>query len=138
MKDREKKIEELKAQLKEKAEYEKTHKVERITELFNNLEPFTDCDSIPDIPILEDKELYNNVVVKNLIRCGAIPKAELKPHARYLGSCRNATEAEWTGENFIYCRHKWGTEYIDDINHFEDDDGYGYDLFVPIKEIEEC
>jgi hypothetical protein len=27
-----------------------------------------------------------------------------------------------------------GTTYIDEINHFEDDDGY--DLFVPIKIIE--
>ena len=51
----------------------------------------------------------------------------------YLGSCRNSERAIWNGKCFEYERYKWGTTYIDEINHFEDDDGY--DLFVPIKEI---
>ena len=28
---------------------------------------------------------------------------------------------------------KFGTDYIEEINHYEDDDGY--DVFVPIEEI---
>lgn len=102
-----------------------------ILEYWKTREPFKNEDDIPDIPIVK-KEDYEKVIIPNIIRCGGIPKSQLKSHTTYIGSCRNTTEAEWTGKNFIYCRHKWGTEYIDDVNHFEDDDGY--DLFIPIKE----
>ena len=62
-----------------------------------------------------------------------IPKSELIINKKYNGNCRNASEAVWNGEKFIYKRHKFGTDYIEKINHYEDDDGY--DVFVPIEEI---
>ena len=62
-----------------------------------------------------------------------IPKSELIINKKYNGNCRNASEAVWNGEKFIYKRHKFGTDYIEEINHYEDDDEY--DVFVPIEEI---
>ena len=62
-----------------------------------------------------------------------IPKSELIINKKYNGNCRNASEAVWNGEKFIYKRYKFGTDYIEKINHYEDDDGY--DVFVPIEEI---
>lgn len=103
---------------------------EDILEYWKTRKPFKNEDDIPDIPKVK-KEDYDNIIIPNIIRCGGIPKSQLKSHIIYIGSCRNTNEAEWTGKNFIYCRHKWGTEYIDEVNHFEDDNGY--DLFVPIK-----
>lgn len=137
MGEREKKIEELRARLRERAEYERAHRVEMITEAFGNLKPFTGCDDIPDLPKLDDAEVYRDVVVRNLIRCGAIPKARLVVGRIYEGKCRNADRATWDGSVFRYMRRKFGAEYEETINHFEDDNGY--DLFVPIREIEdEC
>ena len=96
-----------------------------------NLEPFNgDVEKIPSIPICGEKE-YQEIVIPNLIRCGAIPKKELIVGRTYIGECRNASEAVWNGEVFIYQRHKFHLVYPEEINHFEDDDGS--DLFVPIK-----
>ena len=103
-----------------------------IIEFFENLEPFNTIDDIPDIPIVE-KEIYNDYIVPNLIRCGAIPKEKLIVGKCYEGSCRNASNAVWNGEKFTYGRTKFGYTYDEDINHFQDDDGF--DLFVPLKEI---
>ncbi len=64
-----------------------------------------------------------------------IPKSELIINKKYNGNCRNASEAVWNGEKFIYKRHKFGTTYNEEINHYEDDDGY--DVFVPIEYIGE-
>jgi hypothetical protein len=99
---------------------------------FNNLPPFKCVDDIPDIPFFKDRELYINVIVKNLIRCGAIPKKDLKIGKTYQGSCRNTNKAIWNGTEFEYERYKFGYLYEDAVNHFEDDDGY--DVFVPLKE----
>ena len=49
----------------------------------------------------------------------------------YIGTCRNASEAVWQGDHFIYQRYKWGSTFPEKINHFQNDDGY--DVFVPIK-----
>lgn len=103
-----------------------------IIEFFENLEPFNTIDDIPDIPIVE-KEIYNDYIVPNLIRCGAIPKEKLIVGKCYEGSCRNASNAVWNGEKFTYRRTKFGYTYDEDINHFQDDDGF--DLFVPLKEV---
>lgn len=92
--------------------------------------PFKNEDDISEIPFVSPEE-YKNTIIPNIIRCGGIPKSQLIPHTVYIGSCRNTTEAEWTGKKFIYCRHKFGYEYIDEVNHFEDDNGH--DLFIPIK-----
>ena len=117
------------------AEREK-HKAEapRIRkEYFENLKPFKSVDDIPDVPCVPAEE-YESVIVPNLIRCGAIPKSDLEVGATYKGSCRNSSEAIWTGTEFKYRRYKWGNYYTDTINHFQDDDGY--DVFVPIEKVE--
>ena len=101
-----------------------------IKEYFESLRPFKSIDDIPDIPRLS-KEDYK-IVVENLLRCGAIPKSKLEFGKTYIGNCRNTTEATWNGKEFVYERYKFGTQYLDKINHFEDDDGY--DLFVPLYE----
>lgn len=87
---------------------------------------------IPDIPILP-KDVYEKYVIPNYIRCGAIPKKNLIEGKEYEGSCRNSGKAIWKGDHFEYIRYKFGSSYIDEINHFEDDDGH--DLFIPMKEL---
>lgn len=94
------------------------------------MKPFKNVNDIPDIPII-DKELYNEYLIPNFIRCGAIPKKDLIIGKTYKGSCRNASEATWNGKVFVYKRIKFNREYDEEINHFEDDNGY--DLFVPIN-----
>ena len=121
-------IEKIKKRLIE----EKQIRMENRISVFENLKPFKTVDDIPDIPIFENENDYKEIVVKNLIRCGAIPKNKLEIGKTYFGNCRNSNEGIWDGEKFHYLRHKFGTVQWDEINHFEDDDGY--DLFVPIKE----
>ena len=101
-----------------------------ILEFWKKLEPFKNEDHIPPIPVV-NKEDYDNIIVPNIIRCGGIPKEELIVGETYIGDCRNASEAVWNGERFTYMRTKFGTTYPEDINHFQDDNGY--DVFVPIK-----
>ena len=103
----------------------------RIKEHWNNLKKFENEDDIPVIPVV-DKEEYENFYVPILIRCGAIPKDKLVTGKTYIGNCRNACKAKWNGNRFEYERYKFGTYYTEEINHFQDDDGY--DVFVPIKE----
>lgn len=68
---------------------------------------------------------------------GMVAKKDLVDGVTYKGSCRNATEARWNAELncFIYQRYKFGSVYDDTCNHPEDDDGF--DLFVPMEEIDE-
>ena len=107
--------------------------LDKIIKHFETMEKFHDVDCIPSIPIV-DQDIYKNIIVPNLIRCGAIPKKDLIIGKTYLGECRNADRAVWNGEVFIYQRTKFGYTYPEKINHFEDDNGF--DLFVPIKIIE--
>ena len=123
------KLEDVKKKLLEEREQRKKDRIER----WNKLKPFETVDDIPEIPILDDKALYENVIVKNLIRCGAIPKDKLEVGATYEGTCRNADKAVWNGKCFDYKRYKFGEWEDAKINHFQDDNGY--DLFVPIKKI---
>lgn len=104
---------------------------------WDGLEPFKDQYDIPDIPIFEnddEKKFYNDIVIPNLIRCGAIPKKDLEIGAEYIGDTRNTDTARWNGKVFEYTRHKMGFTFTDTVNHFEDDNGYA--LFVPLKKIE--
>lgn len=126
------KNEEAIAKVKEKLLKDKEERYNNILEYWKNRKPFKDEDDIPSIPIVK-KEDYNNIIIPNIIRCGGIPKEELIVGETYIGSCRNASEAVWNGENFTYMRTKFGTTYTENINHFQDDDGY--DVFVPIKVI---
>ena len=109
---------------------ESNEQYNRIKRFLCEMEPFT--DNIPDIPRMKTPEDYQEYVVKNFIRCGAIPKKDLIIGKTYIGDCRNASEAIWNGKVFVYKRTKFGYTFDEKINHFEDDDGF--DLFVPIKE----
>jgi hypothetical protein len=102
-------------------------------EYWEGLKPFENQNDIPDIPRCEET-FYKEVVVPNLIRCGAIPKKDLEVGAWYIGDTRNTDRARWTGTEFEYVRCKWGSTFMDTVNHFEDDNGYA--LFVPIKKEE--
>lgn len=91
---------------------------------------FKSPDDIPDIPVYksnEEKEFYIN----KLIEFGAIPKDNLIKGKSYIGNCRNATQAIWNGEKFIYQRTKFNYSFNESISHFQDDDYY--DVFIPIK-----
>ena len=105
---------------------------EQIIEFLGKMSQFQNVNDIPDVPIT-DEETYKKYVVPNFIRCGAIPKKDLVVGKTYYGNCRNSNTAVWNGIEFEYIRYKFGTIYTDTINHFEDDDGY--DLFVPISEV---
>jgi hypothetical protein len=61
---------------------------------------------------------------------GMIPKCDLIVGTTYLGHCRNASEAIWTGECFNYERTKFGDKFREDIVCPEDD--VGYDIFVAV------
>jgi hypothetical protein len=78
----------------------------RIKRFLCEMEPFT--DNIPDIPRMKTPEDYQEYVVKNFIRCGAIPKKDLIIGKTYIGDCRNSSEAIWNGKVFVYKRTKFG------------------------------
>jgi hypothetical protein len=103
---------------------------ENLRDFWLNLKPFQTIDEIPDLPKTNEKE-WREFYIPILIKCGAIPKNKLIVGKTYIGACRNATEALWSGTKFYYDRHKFNTTFKEEINHFEDDDGY--DLFVPIE-----
>lgn len=96
----------------------------------NTKPKFQDHNDIPHIPNL-GKEYTDKYFVSALIEHGAIPKEDLIVGRTYIGSCRNAHEAVWNGEEFVYKRRKFGSTFDESINHFQDDDEY--DVFIPIK-----
>ena len=104
----------------------------RQLEYWRNLNREFTVETIPDIP-KTSPEVYNDIIIPALIRCGAIPKSQLEIGFIYEGSCRNANKAIWNGFQFEYIREKFGSKFKEKINHFEDDNGY--DLFVPIKKL---
>ena len=119
---------------KAKLEKERAERKQNMIKWFNKMKPFKDHHDIPCVPCT-DEETYQNVIIPNLIRCGAIPKDQLEVGAKYEGDCRNAHIAVWKENGrFEYMRTKFGCTYPEEINHFQDDDGY--DVFVPIKKIE--
>lgn len=107
----------------------------RRREYWENMGPFKEPYDVPPLPQV-NREEWEAFYVPHLIRCGAIPKDKLEVGATYYGECRNACEAVWDGETFTYERYKFGIRFPEKINHFEDDNGY--DLFVPIRKIENC
>ena len=117
--------------LKDQSDCNNENNTKMMIDHLQTMKPFTD-DYIPEPPITTP-ELYQNYVIPNFIRCGAIPKDKLVVGKTYFGSCRNADKAIWLGDKFEYTRHKFGASYQEKINHFEDDDGF--DLFVPSREI---
>ncbi len=74
--------------------------------------------------------------LKHVYLDGMIARKDLVDGAIYLGHCRNAGYAQWNAGlgKFEYIREKFGCEYIDEIEHPEDD--RGFDIFVPILKTE--
>jgi hypothetical protein len=105
----------------------------RRIELWDNLKHFETPDDVPDIPVVNDPEEYRAFYVIRLIKAGAIPKKDLIDNQVYIGKHRRCTVARWnkTKNKFEYWRYKFGIWFLDDCNHFENDDGFA--LFVPIK-----
>ena len=101
-------------------------------EWLKNLEPFKTSEDIPSIPRASTEE-EQQLIIDCLVRCGAIPKKDLIKGQRYLGSCRNNSEAIWNGECFDYQRTKFGYTYWTTIKHFEDE--CYFDVFIPIKKL---
>lgn len=91
-----------------------------------------DEDGLPfiQIPQCENKE-EELFVQEELIKHGAIPLDKLEVGKTYIGCCRNAGEAVWMGDHFVYQRYKFGFTFPEKINHFQNDNGY--DLFTPLK-----
>lgn len=108
---------------------DKEEREKNLREFWNNLKKFEGINDIPHLPIP-----LNDFYIQKLIECGAIPKKDLIDGQTYFGKCRNARTAIWNKERncFVYKRNKFGYVFDEDINHFEDDNGY--DLFVPIKQ----
>lgn len=86
---------------------------------------------------MDQKELEQNRIIYagindlNIENVHPIPKDELVVGKTYKGNCRNSSIAVWDGKVFWYDRYKFGSTYIEPINHYEDDDGY--DVFVPFE-----
>ena len=93
------------------------------------------CQYLIDVLTFEERrsmglDNFHKYVEEHII---PIPKSELVVGQEYPGHCRNASKATWNGKVFQYMRRKFGSEFLESIKHYEDDDGY--DVFVPIKEI---
>ncbi len=134
---REEKIEEIKKNIKTAEQ-----KAEDVVEYWRNrTKRFETPDDVPPIPCFNEDKVarakeYMEFIQNKMIELGAIPKDRLVVRHTYLGECRNATKAIWKENGkFEYMRTKFGYTYPEEINHFQDDDGY--DLFVPIKDITE-
>lgn len=81
------------------------------------------------------KKFCSKVEIRQAVKDGMIAKENLITDKLYEGHCRNATTARWTGTEFEYMRFKFDSVYPECAYHPEDDDGY--DIFVPIKGVDE-
>ena len=100
---------------------------------FHRDKNFEEPWEVPLLPTWEKQEM-EELVWPKLIQYGAIPKDKLIIGSTYLGECRNASKAIWKENGkFEYQRTKFGWTFPEEINHFQDDDGY--DVFVPIKDL---
>lgn len=102
------------------------------TELFEEKPIFTDAQ-YEVMGLISHNIKVTDEIIQKAKDAGIIMKQDLQDNYMYFGHCRNATVAVWHADKnvFTYLRHKFGDEYLEDINHFEDDDGY--DVFVPTK-----
>lgn len=95
------------------------------------------CQYLIDVLTFEERrsmglDNFHKYVEEHII---PIPKSELVVGQEYPGHCRNASRATWDGKKFHYERYKFGDTFDETINHYEDDNEEGIDVFVPIKEI---
>jgi hypothetical protein len=98
-----------------------------LEEIYTHIVKF-DKDTIENInlPKLIGYNTYIELYNKGIIR-----KSQLLKNHYYYGTCRNANVALWNGYEFLYNRTKFGSTYVETINHLEDDNGY--DLFIPLR-----
>ena len=113
----------------------KEDKVEKFKSIYQINSAFKVVDSNSEhfhIPQEYCKEWYSIMINNKKF----IDKKDLIDQTFYKGSCRNASLAVWdsTTEQFYYLRSKFGSEFIEPINHVMDDNGF--DLFIP-KEVGE-
>lgn len=85
-----------------------------------------------NIPKNYTKRWYELMVENQMF----IDKKNLLDQSFYKGKCRNASLALWSAMDgkFYYLREKFGSTFIEPINHVLDDDGY--DLFIPLESCE--
>lgn len=105
-------------------------------EMWKNFNTKLKCPTdVPDMDLYEED--YQTYVIPALIRNGAIPKNNLIDGHYYYGQWRAGNFAKWDGETnkFKVWRNKFNRWYLDNANHFEDDDNFA--LFVPLREITE-
>lgn len=129
--------EEFKELLKRQLAEEKLKKEKAFREHWENLPKLERPEQVPILPTRIPPEEWKDYYVRKLIVAGAVPKEDLEDDGYYLGEHRRATVARWNGERgvFEYWRWKFGNRFIDECNHFEDDNGFA--LFVPIREATE-
>lgn len=105
------------------------HKISEFYQLkYKKWRALVDVDTMPNpmtdwwVGMIRTKRL---LVMKDQLKVGEI----------YYGKCRNASYAYWNGERFTHVRSKFGAEFLEDINHFEDCDGF--DVFQPYFKVEQ-
>lgn len=78
----------------------------------------------------------HRVNVPEAVKAGMIPKAQLTHNQEYIGYCRSYTKGTWDAVNnvFVGKRHKFLECYDEFTVHPEDDEGF--DVFVPVAELE--
>lgn len=87
-------------------------------------------ERVPEIPVIS-KKIFQETIIPNLWRCGALPKSIMLKGKTYKGSSRNAKEATWDGTKFIYYKQTMGLLVKGEILHFEDMPET--DSFVPLS-----
>ena len=69
-------------------------------------------------------------------KAGMLPLSTMEDGGYYLGFCRNSFIAKWSAEYscFFYWRVKFGSTFLESINHPANDENY--DIFIPLKKID--
>ena len=118
---------------KKHSHYERKDEIERNARWiskFEALQPFNgDVTRVPPLPVMARK-VYKESIMPHLIRCGAIPKNSLTVGKKYIGFCKNTTEATWDGNQFVYYKNNFGMLTKCNIQHFED--FVATEVFIPI------
>lgn len=102
-------------------------KINDMRDLFQTIK---EKNIISKIPESYSNEWYNVAIKYNCF----IDNNHLEKGSFYRGECRNSNVAYWNGIKFLYIRTKFGSEFIEEINHPKDDNGF--DLFIPYQKIE--
>lgn len=99
------------------------------------MKEFKCIDDIPEFPRCDTLEQFNRAI-EEYLKAGAIAKEDLISGGWYIGQSRSTNIAQWFSNpgRFYFIRYKMDGKYVDDIHHFQDDDGY--DLFIPFKLVE--